>query len=324
MSSEEYKVLIYEPGPITRFIHDEPEKRNVTTGTFILELRDAIHRFERNPEALVGVFTSTGPVFCAGHNLEYVSEMEQWKNKEATGSQTVTVEKAPSTAEHPPTARRQATEEDWRREMDFMRHVHYLPLWDCSKPLIVGVQGGAYAGGLMFTEMFDIVVASEDAFFDFGIQHISGAGGDAMLGIYGGNWRKAMEIALTGWYIDAHDALRMGLVTKVVPADQLEAECMRYAKVITLMRPHAVKLGKLSLKMAMNRLGARDNIISGSEWNILGHLQKTDKEDEFYRIVKKEGMRAGTDFAHKPFEELGYSRYGPSGKPAPRVTREPR
>jgi enoyl-CoA hydratase len=323
MKKEPYKTLIYEPGKITRFIHDEPEKRNVTTGTFILELNDALRKFERDPEAIVGVFTSTGPVFCAGHNLEYVSEMEEWKGKESTGSDVVPIVKAPSTSEHPKMARRQATEEDWRKQMDFMRYVHYLPLWDCLKPLVVGVQGGAYAGGVFFTQMFDIVVASEDAFFDYGVSHMSGASGDAMLGLYG-NWRKAMEIALTGWNFDAQEAQRIGLVTKVVPKEQLEAECLRYAEIICRMRPHQVKLGKMGIKTAMNRLGARDFITLGYEWNILAHLEKTEVEDEFYKIVKTKGMKAATDFVQKPFEDLGYSRFGPSGKPAPRVSKQPK
>ena len=82
MNEKEYKTILYESGPVTKIVHNEPEKRNPLTGHFILELRDALVRFQRDREAVVGVLMSTGSVFCAGHNLGFVSKMDDWKPSE--------------------------------------------------------------------------------------------------------------------------------------------------------------------------------------------------------------------------------------------------
>jgi len=281
-----YKTIIYEPGTITKIIHNEPDIRNPLTGQFILEFKDALQRLQRNREARVGVILATGPVFCSGHNLRFVSKMQDWKPSE------------PSVL----------YEEDWREQMDFMRDNFYYPLWDCTMPLVVGVQGGAYTGGVEFVMMCDIVVAAEDAIFDYGTTHVTGVGNENML-LYTLGWRRALEVYLTGWNFTAADAERWGVVNKVVPPDQLEAEVMRYANLIARMPPEAPRLIKENLKFAMNRMGVRDAILFGTKTNILGHLAKvTPREKEFYTILKQQGMKAAVDFRDKPFEELGYSR----------------
>ncbi|MDP2917850.1 MAG: enoyl-CoA hydratase-related protein [Dehalococcoidia bacterium] len=287
-----YDTIIFEPGPVTRIIHDEPDIRNPLTGKFILEFKDALQRLQRDKEARVGVILATGPVFCAGHNLGFVSTLQEWKPSE------------PSVL----------WEEDWRAQMDFMRDNLYYPLWDCTIPLVVGVQGGAYTGGVEFTMMCDIVVAAEGTVFDYGTAHVTGIGNENML-LYHLGWRRALEVYLTGWNFTAEDAERWGAVNKVVPQDQLETEVMRYANLIARMPPEAPRLIKENLKFAMNQMGARNAIFFGTKTNILGHLASvTPREKEFYTIMKKQGMRAGLEFRDKPFEELGYTR-----KPKPRT-----
>lgn len=281
-----YETLIYEPGPITKIIHDEPDIRNPLTGPFILEFKDALQRMQRNREARVGVILATGPVFCAGHNLGFVSKMQDWKPKESSV----------------------LAEEDWREQMDFMRDNLYYPLWDCTMPLVVGVQGGAYTGGVEFVMMCDIVVAVEDAIFDYGTTHITGVGNENML-LYTLGWRRALEVYLTGWNFTAGEAERWGVVNRVVPQNQLESEVMRYANLIARMPSEASRLIKENIKFAMNRMGARDAIFFGTKTNILGHLARvTEREKEFYTILKKQGMKAAVEYRDKPFEEFGYSR----------------
>lgn len=286
-TQQEYKTMIYEPGPITKFIHNEPEKRNMLSGHFILELADALRGFQRNREAIVGVILSTGSIFCAGHNIEYVSKMQDWK----------------------PGERKTRTEEDWREQLDFMRENLYYPLWDCKKPLIVGVQGGAYAGGVYIALYCDIIVAAEGALFDFSIPRVSGAGMAPAILPYFIGYRKTMELALTGWNISATEAERLGLVNKVVPADKLEAEVMRYANIVALMPPETLKLQKQAAKFTLNKMGVRDSIWFGAETDILAHTTKAEREKEFYKIMKEQGMKAALAFKDGPFEQYGYTRH---------------
>lgn len=286
MRPEDYKLIIYEPGPITKIIHNEPDIRNPMTGNFILELKDALARFQRNREAKVGVLLAAGTVFCSGHNLRYVSKMESWerpKDDEKKGGTSV-------------------TEEEWRAQMDFMRDNLYYPLWDCKKPLVVGVQGACLGGGLNFVCAGDIVVASEDAFFDYSITRISGAGANLLVYYIGP--RKAAEIELTGGKFTATDAANWGLVNKAVPREQLNAEVMRYANLMAQMPIASLKLAKSVYRTAMNRMGVRDVIWWLYEIDIIGHLEGNPRESVFYSLLKNEGMKAAVAYRDKPFQDI--------------------
>jgi len=282
MRKKEYDTIIYEAGAVTKITHNEPEKRNPLTGHFILELADALNRLERDKEAAVGVFGATGKVFCAGHNLAFVSKMDDWKAGE----------------------RKILEEKDWREQMDFMRDNLYFRLWDCKKPIIAAVQGNAYAGGAEIVLMCDIVVAAKEAVFNYGIFRTSGAGSANLLPFFVG-FKKAAEVYLTGGEISALELERMGAVNKVVPASDVEEEAIRYAQIISQMPQETVKLAKQSLKVSLNRMGCRDAIWFGCETNILGHLNYSPREREFYTILKEKGMKAAIEFRDRPFKALG-------------------
>lgn len=285
MHPEEYKCTIYEPGPVTKIIHNEPDIRNPMTGHFILELKDAVERFQRNTEAKVGVLLANGPVFCSGHNLRFVSKMESWERPKDDTVKAGT----------------KVTEEEWRVQMDFMRDNLYYPLWDCKKPIVVGVQGPCIAGGMNLILASDIVVAAEDAFFDYAITRISGAGASLLLYYIG--QRKAAEIELTGGKFTAADGERWGLINRVVPREQLDIEVMRYANKMAQMPIASLKLAKSVHRMAMNRMGVRDIIWWGYEIDIIGHMQGNPREAEFYSLLKKEGMKAAVAYRDKPFND---------------------
>lgn len=285
MRPEDYKLIIYEPGPITKIIHNEPDIRNPLTGHFILEFKDALERLQRNREASVGVLLATGPTFCAGHNLRFVSKMESWERPKEEIKKSGT----------------KVTEEEWRAQMDFMRDNLYYPLWDCKKPLVAGIQGPCVGGALNFALASDIVVIAEDAYFDFAITRISGAG--ATLLLYFAGPKRAAEIELTGGKISAAEAERWGMVNKVVPREKLEAEVMRYATKIAAMPLVSVKLAKAAHKMAMNQMGARHVLWWCFEIDILGHMEGNPREAEFYSTLKQQGMKAAVAYRDKPFED---------------------
>jgi enoyl-CoA hydratase len=282
MEEKQYKTIIYEAGPITRIIHDEPKIRNALSGHFILELSDALKRFQRDREAVVGVIGATGNVFCSGHNLEFVSKMDDWKPSEI----------------------KILNEGDWREQVDFLRDNLYFPLYDCKKPLVAAIQGDAHAGGTDLMHMCDLAVAAETAVFHYSILRTSGGGGANLLPYFVG-FKKAAELYLTGGKISAPELERLGAINKVVPVAEVEAEAMRYAKMISLMPAETLKLIKQALRFSLNRMGARDTMWFGYETNILAHLNSSPREKEFYTILKGKGMRAAVEFRDKPFKELG-------------------
>jgi enoyl-CoA hydratase len=126
-------------------------------------------------------------------------------------------------------------------------------VWDkirrIRKPLIAAVSGFALGGGCELAMMCDIVVASETAKFgepEINIGIMPGAGGTQRLARTVGK-HKAMEMVLTGDMIDAAEALRRGLVNKVVPSEMLLDEARKLAKVIASKPPVAVRLAKESV-----------------------------------------------------------------------------
>lgn len=280
---EEYKTLIYEPGPVTRIVHNEPDRNNVMGADFEQEFLDVIGRFEKNNDARVAVTLSAGKHFAAGHDMGNLAKKQSWKAGESN----------------------EWGEPKWRKACDPRRFVY--PIWDVTKPMVVGVQGAALAAGAHFALLHDIVVMGENAYLGFEIGRVSGAGGGAFLQMWFG-YRKAFEILCSGWNVGGQELYRLGAINKVVPDDQVEAQAMRYGEIISLMPAETLKLNKASLKFGMNRMGMREMLWHGEETNILAHCAGDEREKEFYRIIKENGLKAALEFRDRPFEKYGYDR----------------
>ena len=76
----DYKTIVYEPGPVTRIIHNEPDRNNVMSAEFQEEYLDAIRDFESNREAKVAVTLSNGKHFCAGHDISKLGKKQTWES----------------------------------------------------------------------------------------------------------------------------------------------------------------------------------------------------------------------------------------------------
>lgn len=142
-----------------------------------------------------------------------------------------------------------------KTSMEMYRHDRFA-VWDgikkIKKPLIAAVSGFALGGGCELTMMCDMIVASETAQFgqpEIKIGVIPGAGGTQRLTRAIGKAR-AMEMILTGKFIAAEEALRAGLINKIVPVELYLEEAFRLASIIAKMPPLAVKMAKESVLKA--------------------------------------------------------------------------
>jgi enoyl-CoA hydratase len=126
-------------------------------------------------------------------------------------------------------------------------------------PTIAAVRGWALGGGLELAMMCDMLVAAEDARFgqpEIRIGVIPGLGGTQRLTRAIGK-AKAMEMILTGRTMDAREAEACGLVTKVVPSDELLNVALQMAEMVAEMPPVAARAAKEAIDAAFEMpLGA--------------------------------------------------------------------
>ncbi len=122
---------------------------------------------------------------------------------------------------------------------------------NCRKPIIAAVAGYALGGGCELATMCDFIIAADSAKFgqpEINLGVVAGIGGTQRLTRFVGK-SKAMEMHMTGRFMDAEEAERSGLVSRVVPAKKLMEEAMAAAQKITEKSQVAV----MAVKEAVNR-----------------------------------------------------------------------
>ena len=123
---------------------------------------------------------------------------------------------------------------------------------DCRKPIVAAVAGYALGGGCEMAMMCDFILAADTARFgqpEITIGTIPGSGGTQRLTRFVGK-SKAMEMVLTGRIMEADEAERSGLVSRIVPAAELVEEAVRTAAKIAAMSRPAAMLAKEAVNRA--------------------------------------------------------------------------
>lgn len=208
---------------------NRPERLNTMGGTLIATLNEAIRSGEADDSVRVFVVTGEGRAWCAGADLKDPA-----------------VEAFPAAG--PGGSRAEA--------IDYLGGAGrtILTIYRCGKPVIAAINGVTVGGGLGLALSMDIRVASEEARFST-VFIARGLAPDM-----GVSWflprlvgpEHAAELAFTGRMIDAREALRLGLVSKVVPHDQLLTETMALARKIAAQPPGALAYTRRDLQHAMS------------------------------------------------------------------------
>jgi enoyl-CoA hydratase len=191
---------------------DRPEALNAMNLDLLQELSEVIDRVEADEEVRVLVITGAGRAFIAGADIGHMSTMSPQQAKEWSQLGQRTVGK----------------------------------LEKLQKPVIAAINGYALGGGTELALACDIRIASEKAVFgqpEVVLGMIAGFGGTQRLPRLVGPGR-AKEMLFTGDRYDAQTAYDMGLVNKVVPAEELLDYCVGMAKRIASRGPQAVRLTK--------------------------------------------------------------------------------
>ncbi|MHB1420417.1 MAG: enoyl-CoA hydratase/isomerase family protein [Bacillota bacterium] len=243
----EYKQLIYEKkdwmGKITL---NRPDKMNALNDELCYEFEIALEEAERDEDIKVVVITGSGRAFCAGYDLE---EMGTLPGKARSAGKYPT---------EPPLGTQRLVGEMIKG--DLRRLGWYEKLWNFSKPTIAQINGHALSGGCYLQLLCDLAISSENAKFGHPAQRMGGVSGLAALWVMVLGVRKTKELFYTGKLISAKEAEEMGLVNKVVPADQLEAEVYKLAEEMIAIPPDGLALNKQAIHTVLDIMGLSSSL----------------------------------------------------------------
>jgi enoyl-CoA hydratase len=143
-----------------------------------------------------------------------------------------------------------------------------MGIWDLAKPVIAQVHGYCLAGGSELATGCDLVVIAEDA--QMGYPAVRFGVPDMHFHAWFLGMRRAMDMMVTGDSINGVEAVAEGWANKVFPADQLDAETLKYAERIAALPPEVVQLNKRVVHRQMDYMGMRSGIRAGTELCAIG------------------------------------------------------
>ena len=207
-----YEFLVYETldsGRIARILLNRPDARNAQNRGLLVELHDAFMQAEADDEVRVVILGGTGPMFSSGHDI---------------GSKTQLEEMLPGPKMHPTRKINGGTREG--AESLMIQEWHYF----FENTLSVGATCArspsgrrtaiVFAAGLMLLWACDLIVAAQDTrFADVVGSRLGMCGVEYFAHPWEFGPRKAKELLLTGDAIDAEEAHRLGMVSKIFPSD---------------------------------------------------------------------------------------------------------
>ncbi|MEW9856728.1 enoyl-CoA hydratase-related protein [Novosphingobium sp. M1R2S20] len=212
-------ILVEQKGAVTLITLNRPKALNALNSTVLAELIDAFARFEADKSQGCAVLIGSGDkAFAAGADIKEMVEK--------------------------PGA-------DFYSE-DFFAGWTTQLVKSTRKPWIAAVNGFALGGGCELAMMADFIIASDTAKFgqpEIKLAVAPGMGGTQRLTRAIGK-AKAMDMCLTGRNMDAAEAERSGLVSRIVPADKLLEEAMKAAEQIAAMPPLAAMMNKEMVNIA--------------------------------------------------------------------------
>lgn len=132
-------------------------------------------------------------------------------------------------------------------------------IWQMPKPVIAAVRGHAVGQGCELAGICDLTIAADDAKFgEIQIRH--GFGPPILISPYLLNPKQAKELLLLGEIVDAHEAQRLGLVNRVVPADRLDEEVETIARKLLALNQATVSMNKLLVNRVHELAGFREGL----------------------------------------------------------------
>ena len=268
-------VVLYETDDKVAIITlNRPHKLNAIDAELQRELTAAFARADAEEATSVVLLRASGRSFCAGYDI----------SKQARGA------------------------EDWRRDA-LAAYAHLAPQldfemipWTMKKPVVAAVQGHVRGGGCELVMLCDLTIAADDATFAEPEVRFSSVGPALVMPMIIG-YKKARELLYFGDAIDAGTALQLGMINRIVPAAELGAASLAYARRLSLISPEALFATKLAINRGADVRGFRNAILAGLDIVAPLYASKTEMGGKFREIVERDGVPAAVRWRAAQFAE---------------------
>jgi enoyl-CoA hydratase len=264
-------VLIDDPAPLVRRVTlNRPEKRNALNAALRGALLEALRAADLDRDVRVTIVRGAGTCFSAGYDLS--------RNPE--GVYTVGAVGA-------------------RGEGAFMRDVTegWMSIWDLAKPVIAQVHGYCLAGGSELATGCDLVYVADDA--QIGYPAVRFGTPDMQYHAWMFGMRAGMEAMLTGDSFSGTEAAALGWANRAYPAEELEAGVLEIATRITQVPAEITQINKRTVHRAMEVMGIRASIRSGTELSALATHSRATRE--FVERIGSDGVTGALTERDTPF-----------------------
>jgi enoyl-CoA hydratase len=267
-------LLVEDLGPVRRLTMNRQEALNALNHDLTEAISAAIGEAGADDGISVVILRAAGRAFCAGYDLnedadEGELDARAWHASLASGTDNM------------------------------------LEILDCPKPVIASVQSYCLAGGTDLMLACDLAVVANDAKFGY-VDIRFGSGVVSMFLPWVVGVRAAKELLFTGEdRLSAEEALRIGLVNRVVPRDELDAATLALAEEIAKNEPFVVQATKRAVNRVWEVSGFRAAMAANVELDVMIETTNLPTRDEFRRITAEQGLKAAIAWRDARFREEG-------------------
>lgn len=253
---------------------NRPDRMNAISDPLTVEYRQAIRELDENDAVRVIIVTGAGDkAFSAGYDL-----------KDYPGA-------------------KRSVEDINRRYLD--QQDFLLSNWRCTKPVIAMIDGFCLAGGMELALCCDMRYCSDRSRLGVLEARFAGAIGTMMAPWILGS--RCRELIYTGDIIEADEALDIGLVDRVFPAETLQAEVMRIAKRMSRVAANCQRWNKKSINQSFETMGLMTALQRGTEMAAIMRTAGSTERDIFDDLRTNDSLQAALDWRKAqfaPFERL--------------------
>jgi enoyl-CoA hydratase/carnithine racemase len=254
---------------------NRPAKLNAINDDLRMGLVDSFGIADDDPDTTVVVLRGAGRSFCAGYDIGTGSpSKDSWRHDALR----------------------------WHAHLSNLLRFQMMP-WYMRKPVIASIQGHALGAGSEIALFCDLTIAADNSVFGEPEVRFSDVGPAVVLPFIIG-YKKARELLYLGDTIDAETALQLGMINRVVPLADIEAETLKLARKMALISPEALYATKLAISRGADTGGFRNAMQAGLDMLAPLYAAKSEVGLKFLEITRSEGLGAALRWRRNQFEAI--------------------